>query len=117
MEYLYIDQKQIFVITESQTNSAAFHYAFYLWKMGAKLVGVPSSQAPNIFMEITPLKLSYTGLTASVSNTIQLFFPAENPYSKVLTPDIEITSQDYSLFNADANIPIMKILKICGITK
>lgn len=105
--------KQIFVITDPHTNSAAFHYAFYLWKMGATLVGVPSSQAPNTFMEITPFKLSYSGLTASISNTMQQFFPAESPLAKVLKPDIEITSQDYTNFNLDSNTPVLKILSIC----
>lgn len=104
--------KRIFVITDPQTNSAAFHYAFYLWKMGATLVGVPSSQAPNTFMEVTPFKLPYTSLVASSSNTIQQFFPANSPYAEILKPDIEITSKDYYKFKLDANTPILKVLEI-----
>ena len=34
--------KQVFVVTDERTFSAAFHYAFMLWKMGATVVGVPS---------------------------------------------------------------------------
>ena len=105
--------KQIFVITDSNTNSAAFHYAFYLWKLGATLVGVPSSQAPNTFMEITPFRLPYTGLTASVSNTMQQFFPNESPLAKILKSDIEITSRDYYNYSLDANTPILRVLDIC----
>ena len=105
--------KQIFVITDPYTNSAAFHYAFYLGKMGATLVGVPSSQAPNTFMEVTPFKLPYTGLVASSSNTMQQFYPADSPYAKVLKPDIGITSHDYYKYNLDANAPILKVLEIC----
>lgn len=105
--------RQIFVITDTQTNSAAFHYAFYLWKMGATLVGVPSSQAPNTFMEITPFRLPYSGLTASSSNTMQQFFSAESPMAKVLKPDVEITSRDYANFNLDADTPVMKVLEMC----
>lgn len=106
--------KRIFVITDARTFSAAFHYAFYLFRMGATLVGVPSRQAPNTFMETTPLKLPHTGLTASISNTMQLFFPADSPFSKELTTDIGITSQDYRDFDNDADTPVMKILKICA---
>lgn len=107
--------KQIFVITDPHTNSAAFHYAFYLGKMGATLVGVPSSQAPNTFMEVTPFKLPYTGLVASASNTMQQFFPADSPYAKTLKPDIGITSSDYHSHNIDSNTPVLKVLEICGI--
>ncbi len=105
--------KQIFVITDPHTNSAAFHYAFYLGKMGATLVGVPSSQAPNTFMEVTPFKLPYTGLVASSSNTMQQFFPTDSPYAKILKTDISITSTDYSKYNLDSNTPILKVLDIC----
>lgn len=105
--------KQIFVITDPHTNSAAFHYAFYLGKMGATLVGVPSSQAPNTFMEVTPFKLPYTGLFASSSNTMQQFYPADSSYAKVLKSDIGITSQDYHKYNLDANAPVLRVLEIC----
>lgn len=105
--------KKIFVITDPHTNSAAFHYAFYLEKMGATLVGVPSSQAPNTFMEVTPFKLPYTGLVASSSNTMQQFFPTDSPYARILITDIAMTSTDYYKYNLDANTPILTVLDIC----
>ena len=105
--------KRIFVITNSWTFSAAFHYAFYLAKMGAEVVGVPSGQAPNTFMEVTPFKLPYTGLTGSISNTMQQFFPVDSPLSKVLQTDIDVTLQDYHHFGNDANTPVLKILECC----
>lgn len=104
---------RIFVITDPQTNSAAFHYAFYLWKMGATLIGVPSGQAPNTFMEVTPFQLPYTKLMASASNLMQKFFPINSPYAKTLKPDIAVTTQDYHKYNLDTNTPILKILDIC----
>ncbi len=70
--------ERVFVITDDGTFSAAFHYAFYLWKMGATVVGVPSAQAPNTFMEVTPFKLPYTGLTGSISNSAQVFLPGDD---------------------------------------
>lgn len=56
---IYTPQK-VYVLTDADTFSAAFHYAFYLWKMGAVVVGVPSSQAPNTYMDQTPFVLPYT---------------------------------------------------------
>ena len=105
--------KQIFVITDPGTFSAAFHYAFYLHKMGATLVGVPSGQAPNTFMEVTPFTLPCSGLSASISNTLQQFFPKDSPLAKELIPDVRIMSQDYARYNLDADTPVLKILDIC----
>ena len=82
--------------------------------MNATLVGVPSSQAPNTFKEVTPFRLPYTGLMASASNTMQQFFPVDSPFAKVLKPNVEMTSQDYYDFKLDANAPVLKILEICG---
>lgn len=96
----------VYVLTDANTNSAAFHYSFYLTQMGAKLVGVPSSQAPNTYMEVTPLTLPCTSIHASVSNTLQKFYPDDHPRAKVLTPDIGITSADYARHGYDANTPV-----------
>ena len=58
--------KEIYVVTDVQTFSSAFHTAYMLWKMGAKVVGVPSGQAPNTYMEVTRFKLPNTGLECSI---------------------------------------------------
>lgn len=59
--------EHIYVITNERTFSAAFHYTFYLWKMGATLVGIPSGQAPNTYMEQTLFRLPYTGMQGSIN--------------------------------------------------
>lgn len=102
--------QQIYVVTDPYTFSAAFHYAFYLWKMGATLVGVPSSQAPNTFMEVTPFELPYTGLKGSISNTAQYFLPANDKRANVFLPDIMFNYKDYKKyqFNFDAEIMLLR---------
>lgn len=67
--------KNIFVLMNDETFSAAFHYAFFLWRMGATIVGIPCRQAPNTYMEQTPFELPYTRLKGSISNSIQIFLP------------------------------------------
>lgn len=102
--------ESVYVLTDANTNSAAFHYAFYLSKLGATLVGVPSSQAPNTFMEVTPFSLPCTGLKASVSNTMQRFYPDDSPNAKVLKADVEVTAADYARNGLDANTPVKMAL-------
>ena len=99
--------ERIYVLTDPGTFSAGFHYAFFLWKMGATLVGVPCSQAPNTYMEATPFELPRTGLKGSFSNTLQMFLPADDPRAKEFTPDLMPTYEDYKRYNFDDNtIPL-----------
>ena len=102
--------KHIYVLADADTYSAAFHYMFYLWKMGAKIVGVPSSQAPNTFMEVTPFTLPRTNLEGSISNSLQLFLHADDPCAKQLTPDILLTYDDYKRYNFDNQAEVLFLL-------
>ena len=106
--------KEIYVVTDVQTFSAAFHTAYMLWKMGAKVVGVPSGQAPNTYMEVTRFKLPNTGLECSVSNSLQSCFPTDHPMAKTFTPDIQLSYDDYrqSEFSKDAELLYIEKLKI-----
>lgn len=103
--------KNVFVVTDAQTFSAAFHYAFYLWKMGAKVVGTSSSQAPNTYMAQTPLHLPITNLFASISNTVQMFLPSDDPKAEMLVPDFPMTEDLYHKYGYDSNAEIMYILE------
>lgn len=102
--------KHIYVVTDQGTFSAAFHYAFMLWKMGATLVGVPSSQAPNTYMESTEFVLPHTGIQCSVSNSIQRFLPADDPRVQVLWPDWMPSYDDYKRYNFDSQSDLLYIL-------
>ena len=109
-EPLYRPQ-HVYVVTNEDTFSAAFHFAFMLWKMGATIVGVPSSQAPNTFMESTPFTLPNTGIKCSVSNAIQRFFPAGDPREKVFMPDWAPTWDDYNRLGFDSRADLLYILE------
>ena len=102
--------KHIYVLADANTYSAAFHFMFYLWRMGAKIVGVPSSQAPNTYMEVTHFSLPRTKLEGSISNSIQLFLPPENPCAKQLTPDILLTYDDYKRYGFDNQTEVLYLL-------
>lgn len=102
--------KHIYVLADANTFSAAFHYMFYLWKMGAKIVGVPSSQAPNTYMEVTHFSLPRTKLEGSISNSIQLFLPPDNPCAKQLEPEILLTYDDYKRYGFDNHTEMLYLL-------
>lgn len=99
--------EHIYVITNERTFSAAFHYTYYLWKMGATIVGVPSGQAPNTYMEQTLFRLPYTGMQGSISNSIQICLPAKDRRAKTLYPDMMPTYQDYKKYNFNVHTEIL----------
>ena len=103
--------EHIYVVTNEGTFSAAFHFTYMLWKMGATIVGVPSSQAPNTFMESTPFSLPNTGIQCSVSNAIQLFFPTDDPRAKIFRPDWTPTWEDYRRLGFDSRADLLYILE------
>lgn len=99
--------EHIYVVTDEKTFSAAFHYAFFLWKMGATLVGVPSRQAPNTYMEQTPFELPYTHLKGSISNAMQIYLPEKDKRAKIFSPDSMPSYEDYKKYGFDRQAEIM----------
>ena len=102
--------KNIFVLMNDETFSAAFHYAFFLWRMGATVVGIPCRQAPNTYMEQTPFELLYTRLKGSISNSIQIFLPGKDKRAKIFYPDVVLSYEDYKKYNFDKQSEIMFLL-------
>ena len=102
--------KEIYVVTDVQTFSAAFHTAYMMWKMGAKVIGVPSGQAPNTYMEVTRFKLPNTNLECSVSNSLQSCFPKGHAKAKIFTPDFQLTYKDYQKYNFSKDAELLYIL-------
>lgn len=111
---LYMPE-HVYVVTDANTFSAAFHYAYYLWKMGATVVGVPSRQAPNTYMEVTPFRLPRTGLEGSISNTMQVFLPPKDRRAQIFYPDLIPAYDDYRAARFDNEAEIIFLLKSIGL--
>ena len=78
-----------------------------LTKIGhATVVGVPSRQAGNAFMETTMFELPFTKLNCSISNSAQVMFPNDPEKGKVFMPDFPMTWKDYAKYNFDKNAEI-----------
>ena len=104
--------ENIYVITDAGTFSAAFHYTFYLWKMGAKVTGEPCRQAPNTFMEGTWFNLPYTGVQCSISNSVQIFLSPDDRRAKIFYPDMMPSINDYARYLFDANTEVLYTLDL-----
>lgn len=108
---IYTPEK-IYVVTDAGTFSAAFHYTFFLSKLGAIIAGETSSQAPNCYMEVTPYSLPLTGLTGSVSNAMQVFLPINDPRAKEFTPAIRMSYEEYDEYDFDSNSILRYLLDL-----
>lgn len=104
---------QIIVLTSPTTFSAAYHFTYFLKKIGkAKIIGIASKQAGNAFMEVTRLQLPNTKLRCSISNSKQVLFKDNEKLGKLLTPDYEMKWSDFKKFNFDNNSEILKTFKL-----
>lgn len=101
----------VIVLCDPGTYSAAFHFMFYLKEMGAKIVGVPSSQSPNTFMEVTPFTLPESGISGSISNSAQVFMP-EDPRADVLHPDFEVDYAVLKRYKFDGDVTLLYALDL-----
>ncbi|MDL2212550.1 hypothetical protein LJC72_09345 [Bacteroides sp. OttesenSCG-928-D19] len=98
----------VIVLCSPQTFSAAYHFIYYLTEIGhATVVGVPSRQAGNSFMETTAFKLPHTKIEGSISNSVQLMFPGNAEKGKVFMPDFPMMWKDYAKYNFDRNVEIL----------
>lgn len=104
---------EIFVLCSPKTFSAAYHFTYFLKRLGrTKIVGVASRQAGNSFMETTSLTLPETGINGSISNSKQVLFEEISEFAKILKPDYEMTWEDYRKYGFDKNADILKTLEL-----
>ncbi len=104
---------QIIVLTSPYTFSAAYHFTYFLKKLGrTTIVGVTPRQAGNAYMESTHLTLPETGIRGSISNSKQILFEENSPLAKVLKPDYEMTWEDFKKYEFDVNAEIIKALEL-----
>jgi hypothetical protein len=103
--------RHVIVLCDPGTGSAAFHTMMYLRNMGAKVVGVPSGQSPNAFMELTEFTLPESKLRGSISNSAQVFKP-EDPKARVTMPDFPVTVDIYQRYGFDTEAPLRYALDL-----
>ena len=104
---------EIFVLCSPKTFSAAYHFTYFLKRLGrTKIVGVASRQAGNAFMETTNLALPETKIEGSISNSKQILFEENSQSAEILKPDYEMTYKDFEKYGFDRNSEIIKTLEL-----
>lgn len=108
-----ITHVEIIVLTSPHTFSAAIHFTWFMQKLGrTTLVGVPSRQAGNAFMESTFFNLPATNISVSISNARQVLYAYEDERGQVIRPDYEMSLEDYSRLGFDANAEVLRALEV-----
>ena len=107
---------KVIVLCDPGTFSAAFQAMFLLHQMGATVVGVPSAQSPNAFMEGTEYVLPESGIKGLISNGMQLFMP-HDPKANVYHPDFETTYSVFSKYGSDTDASLRYALDLLAAGK
>jgi len=104
---------QVFVLTSPQTFSAAYHFTYFLKKLGrTQIIGVASKQAGNSFMETTNFTLPHTKISGSISNSRQVLFKHNPKLGKILQPDYQMKWHHFKKYEFDKNAEILKAIEI-----
>ncbi|UCC73744.1 MAG: hypothetical protein JSV86_04055 [Gemmatimonadota bacterium] len=104
----------VLVLLDPATFSAAYHFVYRLWHLGAKIVGVPSSQAGNAFVDVTPFRLPNSGLSGSIARTAQIFFPDDEERGRVLMPDFPMMWSDFQAYEFDEHAEVRYAIDLIG---
>lgn len=103
---------KLIVLTDAKTYSAGYDLAVVLFKMGATLVGVPSAQAGNCFIDSLSFRLSKSGLTGTISDKWSVVFPDQPDLGDVLHPRHELRYEDLVSMRFDPNAALIRALAL-----
>lgn len=82
---------QVIALTAARTYSAGFDVVAALAQHGADVVGVPSAQAGNCFIDVLPYTLAHSGVQGFISYKWSRMFPNDPARGRVLRPTHELT--------------------------
>lgn len=103
----YYRPPEIVVISSAWTYSSGYTLMAKLYKLGAKIVGVPSSQSGNCFGDTLMFQLKNSGLRGFVSHKFFLEFPDDDKLGYLLRPHKELSYADLIRHHFDPNASIL----------
>lgn len=105
---------RIVVLTSARTYSAGFDLAAQLYKSGAEIMGVASSQAGNCFIDSLPFTLKHSGLQGTISYKLSFLFPGDPVAGRSLRPEVELDYSKLRQMSFDPNATVLLALKHLG---
>lgn len=112
-EGCYFPEK-ILVLSSNATQSSGFDLLTNLYRLGAEIVGVPSSQAGNSFGNIRHFVLPHSQLQGYVSTKYFVRFPHEAATGFALQPHHTLTYRRLAALDFDPNASLLLALEILG---
>jgi hypothetical protein len=82
---------RVVAVTGARTYSAGFDVLLTLKSLGALHVGVPSSQAPNCFIDTLQFTLPHSKLSGTISFKQRIAMPFMAPTVRHMDPDVPLT--------------------------
>jgi len=107
----YYRPPEIIVISSAWTYSSGYTLMSMLYKLGAKIVGVPSGQSGNCFGDTLMFQLKNSGLRGYVSHKLFLDFPEDPTSGYLLRPYRELIYNDLIRYCFDPNASILLALE------
>jgi len=106
----YYRPQEIIIISSPWTYSSGYTLMSMFYKLGSKIVGVPSGQSGNCFGDTLTFQLKNSGLRGFVSHKLFLDFPDNPELGYMLRPHRELTYKDLIRCQFDPNASILLAL-------
>jgi hypothetical protein len=108
--------ERIVVLCSNATQSSGFDLMTQLYRLGAVIVGVPSSQAGNGFGDIRRFELTHSKLEGYVSTKYFLAFPGQPSNGFTLEPHHTLTYPKLASYDFDNNAILLLALEVLETT-
>jgi hypothetical protein len=106
---------KVVVLTSAATFSAGFDAVLQLHLLGAEVVGVPSSQAANCFIDTLPFQLKNSGIHGGMSFKWSVGLPDDPAAGELLHPDRELTYETFRDLRFDPDSSLILALRAEGL--
>ncbi|WP_394831589.1 S41 family peptidase [Pendulispora rubella] len=98
---------RVVVLTSARTYSAGFDAVLVLRAHGATVLGVPSAQAANCFIDNLTFELEHSHLRGGLSFKWSMGLPDDPKRGEMLRPDQELTYATYAAHGFDPNTSVL----------
>lgn len=108
----YYRPKNVLILCSPLTCSSAYSFMYDHWAAGAKVVGVPSSQAGNTCGAWVGFRLPYSRLHGGVSHLHITHFRDNPEMGRTFRPDYEMTYADLKSLGFDPNAEVLHAMTL-----